>query len=165
MPRDHARIYTSVWNNSDWRKLDQAAQHTYWMLNSQHDLSYCGVLDYIPGRLLDNTKGLTEAKVRAAVRSLERGRFVVVDRKTHELLIRSFVRHDGILARRNMGNACAKALGRVHSTLIRDAILHELARLYSEDKGREGWVGFKDYDPIAFDMACAMASDMERSES
>lgn len=163
MPRDHARMQIAIWRDGDWRKLDQAAQHTYWMLTSHEDLSYCGHIDYLPGRWLDLAAGLTIAKLKASIRTLERARYVVVDRKTTELLVRSFIRHDKILARRNMGNACARALGSVHSSALRDVILHELARLWLEDKERDGWAGFKDFDPIAFDMACAMALDMERS--
>lgn len=157
----HSRIYSAIWADPDWRKLDQAAQHTYWMLTSHPDLSYCGVLDYIPARLVECVSGLTETKINTSVRALERARYLVVDRRTRELLVRSFIRHDNILARRNMGHACARALGEVHSSALRDAVLHELARLWAENTGREGWAGLKDYDPIAFDMACAIACDME----
>ncbi len=164
MPRDHARTYTKVWDKPDWRKLDQSAQHIYWMLLSNKDITYCGLLDFVPGRFVDQCEGLTEAKFKASVRVLERARYLVVDRKTQELLVRSFIRHDKILARRNIGHACARALGKVHSQGIRDAVLHELARLWSEAPGLEGWSGFKDYDPIAFDIACAMACDMETGQ-
>lgn len=163
MPRDHARIQTAISSDPDWRKLDVGAQHLYWTLVSHKDLSYCGHIDYLPGRWIELADGMTEAKIKAAVRRLERGKYVVVDRKTHELLVRSFIRHDKILARRNMGHACGRALGMVHSTLIRDAVLHELARLWLEDSSRDGWAGFKDYDAEAFAMACDMAYAMERS--
>lgn len=162
MARDHGRFLTAATKNPDWRKLNQPAQHAYWTLVFHPDLSYCGVIDYLPGRWTELTAGLTEAKIVAAIRTLERAKFVVVDRKTHEIFVRSFIRHDKILARRNMGNACGRALGAVHSTLIREAVLHELARLWLEDSTRDGWAGLKDFDPVAFDMACAMASDMER---
>ena len=162
MARDHARIQTAIWDNPDWLKLDQGAQHTYWMLTSSKNVSYAGVVDYVPGRWTGLAKGLTETKLRASVRVLERGKFVVIDRKTHELLIRSFIRHDKILARRNMGHACGRALGLVHSEALRGAILHEMARLWVENKSLDGWLGFKDYDSMAFDMVCAIASDMER---
>jgi len=158
--RDHARIYTSIWDDRDWRKLSIAAQHTYQLLVSNKDITYCGVLDYVPTRWEDYASDLTETKIKTAIRSLERARYVVVDRKSGELLVRSFIRRDGILARRNMGNACAKALSKVHSPTIRDAVMHEIARLWNEDPAREGWSGFKDYDAEAFDMACDMASAM-----
>lgn len=164
MARDHARFQTSIWKTDpDWPKLDQSAQHVYMMLTSHPDVSYCGVIDYLPGRWIELADGLTEPKIKASIRKLERFRYLVIDRKTHELLIRSFIRHDKILARRNMGNACCRALGTVHSGVIRDAVLHELARLWLEDSSRDGWAGFKDYDPEAFAMACDMASVMERS--
>lgn len=163
MARDHARFQTAIHNDPDWRRLDPSAQHTYWMITTHPDLSYCGVIDYIPSRWTELAKGLTEAKIKASVRTLERARYVVVDRKTSELLVRSFIRHDKILARRNMGNACGRALGAVHSQPIRDAVLHELARLWLEDSSRDGWAGLKDFDPMAFDMACAMACRMEQA--
>lgn len=164
MARDHARVITAIWDDPDWRKLDQAAQHTYLMLASNKDISYCGVLAFVPGRFVDSVAGLTEIKFKSSIRLLEKRRYIVVDRKTQELLVRSFVRHDKILARRNIGNACARALGRVHSTSVREAVIHELARLYLEDSSREGWFGFKDFDAMAFDMTCAMAFDMESGE-
>ena len=165
MARDHARFQTAIHNDPDWRRLDALAQHAYWMLTTSKDLSYCGVIDYIPKRWVTFAAGLTEAKIKASVRTLERARYVVVDRKTDELLVRSFIRHDKILARRNMGNACGRALGTVHSQVIRDAVLHELARLWSEQPGLDGWSGFKDYDPMAFAMACDMASPMAFEEA
>lgn len=164
MARDHARIYTSIWTtDGDWQKLTSNAQHLYWMLTSHPDISYCGLIDYLPGRWTPLASDLSIAKLQAAIRKLERGRYVIVDRKTTELLVRSFIRHDKILARRNMGHACGRALGKVHSESIRGVILHELARLWLEDKSRDGWLGLKDYDPVAFDMVCAAASDMERA--
>lgn len=163
MARDHARMQTARWHDPDWRRLDQSAQHIYDMLISHPDLSYCGHIDYLPSRWTELASGLTEAKIKVSVRALERGRYVIVDRKTHELLVRSFIRHDKILARRNMGHALGRAVGLLHSTLIREAVLHELARLWLEDKSRDGWLGFKDYDPIAFAMTCDMACGMERA--
>lgn len=162
MARDHARIQTAVWDDPDWLKLDQGAQHLYWMLTSHKDLSYCGVLPYLPGRWTRLSDGLTIAKLKASARTLERAKYVVIDREVSELMVRSFIRHDKILARRNMGNACARAIGLVHSSQVREAVLHELARLWLENPAQDGWLGFKDYDAEAFSMACAMASEMER---
>src|SRR4051812_3937358 len=115
MARDHARIQVSVWDDPDWLKLDQSAQHLYWMLASHKDLSYCGVLPYLPGRWCRLSDGLTSPKRRAGAPILERAKYVVIARDRSELLVRSFTRHEKILARRNMGNACARALGNVHS--------------------------------------------------
>lgn len=163
MARDHARIQVAVWDDADWLKLDSSAQHLYWMLTSHKDLTYCGVLPYLPGRWTKLADGLTVPKIKASVRMLERAKYVVIDRDMSELLVRSYIRHDKVLARRNMGNACARALSKVHSQAVRDAIFHELARLLVEQPHADGWLGFKDYDAEAFEMACAMASEIERS--
>lgn len=161
MPRDHARIQLSIWDQPDWRALDATAQHTYWMLLTQPRLSYCGVLDYFPGRLATLADGLTQSKVKTAVRQLERARFVVVDRETDELLIRTYVRHDGVLDRVNMGKAVGTAIEKVTSQAIRGAICKELARHLSANDALAGWIGLRATSPKAFDMTSAMASAME----
>lgn len=158
MARDHARMYLSVWEDPEWRDLDESAQNTYWKILGQKRLSYCGVLDYFPGRLATQTKGQSEARVRAAVRRLERSRFVILDDATHELLVRTYVRHDGVLDRNNMGKATARAVNNIVSAKIRDAVLTELGRVKAEKPTLMGWVGFKELAPDAYEMACAMAS-------
>jgi hypothetical protein len=60
MARDHARTYVAVWKDPDWRKLTQAAQHTYWMLTSNPAISYCGVLDFVPGRFIELASDLPD---------------------------------------------------------------------------------------------------------
>lgn len=158
MPRDHARMKVSIWDQEDFRSLDDVAQNMYHKLCEQRRLSYCGVLDYIPGRLAVLTRGSNEAKVKTAIKQLERARFVVVDNATHEILVRTYVRHDGVFDRANMGKAVARALEQVVSAKIRDAVLTELGRLYAEQPKLHGWVGFRELSPDAFDMASAMAS-------
>lgn len=158
MARDHARIQVGIWNDDDFRALDVAGQHAYFLLASQARLSYCGVIDYIPGRFAVLSDGNTESRIRAAVKTLEKRRFVVVDRKTHEALVRSYVRHDGVMDRANMGKAVARAFANVVSTSLRDAVLTELGRLYAASPTLHGWVGFREIDPVAFEMTTAMAS-------
>jgi hypothetical protein len=162
MPRDHARFYTSIWApGSDFRALDQAGQHAYMTLCSQERLSYAGVLDYFPGRLSELTAGVTEKHVEAAVKRLERARYVVVDRRTAELLVRSYVRHDGVFDRTNMGKAVGTAVNRIVSTRIRDAVLREIARHMRDRPDLAGFIGFKETCPIGYEIASGMESDIE----
>jgi hypothetical protein len=160
MARDHARMQLAIWDNDDFKALDVASQNAYWTLVTQRRLSYAGVLDYFPSRVATLASDNTEARVRAAVRRLEKTKFVVVDKSTHELLIRTYIKHDRVLERVNMGKACARAYGLVVSPTIRDAILLELGRLLAADPNLAGWVGFKEQDPMAFGIACDMASTM-----
>lgn len=161
MARDHARMQTALWRVEDWNQLTVAAQHAYQMLCQQPHLSYCGHLTYAPATLADLASDLTEAKVRRAVKELEAGRWVLTDAKTHELLIRTYVRHDGVLDRSNMGHAVGTAWERVVSEHLRHAVAHEMGRHMREHPELAGWVGLRKASPMAWDMACAMAQGME----
>lgn len=158
MARDHARILTAIWRDEDFRALPPDAQHVYFTAISQQALSYAGVIDWRPSRLAALARDNTSRKVQAAVTKLERRRFVVVDRDTEELLIRSYVRHDGVLDRTNMGKACARALDRVVSLRLVGCLYDELGRLYASRPDLAGWAGFADINPDAFDRVCAMSS-------
>lgn len=161
MARDHARFYLSIWNDKDFRALTVEAQHAYMTLVSQPGLSYAGVLDYFPGRLATLTNGHTARRVSTAVTSLSRTRFVVVDRDTSELLVRTYVKHDGVLNRANMGKAVARAFGRVTSPNLRAAIVDELAKAFRRDPRLAGWVGIRELDDDLMAQVEAMASQMK----
>lgn len=158
MARDHARLLTAIWRDDDFRGLSVDAQHAYMTVLSQEGLSYAGALDYFPGRLAALARGNTEKRVESAVRTLERARFVVVDRSTCEVLIRTYIRHDGVLDRRNMGKAMGRGFAKVVSSKIRTAIYDELAHCYRIDEKQAGWAGFAELYPVEFDRVQAMAS-------
>ena len=160
MARDHARIKTSRQRDGDWRGLTMPAQWAYDAICTSEALSYVGVIDYRPGKISVLAKGVTPKKVEAAVKELEAARFVVVDWVTEELLIRTYVRHDGVLARVNMGKAMGRSLAKVVSLDVRDAILTELARCYRDDHKAAGWVGFAELFPDDMATVTAMASAM-----
>jgi hypothetical protein len=158
--RTHARVWTSIWRDPDFLALDGNAQHAYLMLASQPGLSYAGVLTWLPGRYATLTRARTAAQVTNAVKTLERTRFVVTDQKTSELLVRSYVRHDGVLDRVNMGKACGTAVDAIVSAKIRASVTTELARYYHEKPGLPGWIGLKETCPTAYEMASSMSSDI-----
>lgn len=161
MARDHARMQTALWRpESDFRSLTVDAQWAYELLCQQDGLSYAGIIDYRPGRFAALAKDATPAKVKLAIRKLEGARFVVVDRDTEELLVRSYVRHDGVMDRTNMGKAVGRALLRVTSTKLHGAILSELARLYADKPTLAGFIGFADVCPDAMERVSAMSSTM-----
>ena len=160
MPRDHARIQTARQRDDDWRALSVDAQWTYDQVLTSEGISYVGVIDYFPGRIAALAKGMTAKRVDAAVKVLEESRFVVIDRDTSELLARTFVRHDGVLARVNMGKAMGRALAKVVSLDVREAIIDELARCYRDDNALSGWDGFRDLFPDDFETVSVMASRM-----
>lgn len=160
MARDHARIQTARQRDRDWRGLTVDAQWAYDQVLTSEGISYVGVVDYFPGRIAALAKGMTAKRVETAVKVLEDQRFIVVDRDTSELCARTFVRHDGVLARVNMGKAMGRALAKVVSLDIREAILDELAKCYIDDNLASGWDGFRELFPDDFDAVAAMASRM-----
>ena len=158
MPRDHARILTARQRDRDWRSLTVDAQWTYDQVLTAEGLSYVGVIDYFPGRLSALASNMTARRVDAAVKELEAAHFVILDRDTAELCARTFVRHDGVLARVNMGKAMGRALAKVVSLPIRDAILLELAKCHQAEPKAAGWVGLRDLFPDDYAAVEAMAS-------
>lgn len=160
MARDHARIKTSIWSDQDFLSLKIAEQHCYLALVSNKALSYCGVIDYVPGRFASLAADMTPAKFRTAVSGLSAARFVVVDDDTQELLLRTYVRHDGVLDRVNMGKATGSAIEHVVSVRIKEAIGKELANLMKVSPDLPGWTGLAETSPDAHAMACGMGRGM-----
>ena len=160
MARDHARTKTAIWRDGDWRQLPVDAQWLYHAVMSQEDLSRCGLLDWRPGRIAALAAGNTAARVNKAAKTLEAERFVVIDRQTEELLVRSHVRHDGVLDRANMGKAVGRALAKVVSLSIRTAVINELARYYGERPNLAGWHGIEDLFPDDMALIRGMSSTL-----
>lgn len=160
MARDHARIQTRIWNDKDFRSLTCAGQHMYFTLTSQPALSYCGVMDWWPGRLAQLANDADEATVYAAVKELLDTDYVCLDAETSELLVRSYVRHDRVLERANMGKAVGRALERVVSLDLRDTVFRELSRLHKESPKLPGFAGFKELYPTEFQTLTSMALGM-----
>jgi hypothetical protein len=134
MARSEARIFTSIWSDPDFRALSPAAQHMYLFLLSQPDLSHCGVIAFRPARWAQMAAGLTVAGVEAAVRELEAPAppFVLTDRVSGELMLRSLLRRDGMLTSPKMVRPVHAALGAVESASLRAALAGELERALAD---------------------------------
>jgi hypothetical protein len=140
--RDHGRLRVVVWSDDDFRALSLDAQWAYFAALSQPGVSYAGHVPYTVRRWSGLATDMTATRVRRAVRLLEDRRFVVVDESTEELLIRSFLKHDGILTSPNICKATVKAFRTISSTRLRTAFLVELRRLHNgpqEDHWEKGW--------------------------
>ncbi len=132
MARTEARIFTSIWKDSAFRALDPDAQRMYLFLLSQADLSYCGVISLREKRWARASEGLTTDDVTAALKALSEGfvePFLVVDEDTEEVLIRSFIRNDGLWKQPNLIKAAREAAGLVESPAILAALVEDLHRI------------------------------------
>lgn len=135
MARDHARLQVGIWADSDWRGLPMASQWLYTYLLSSPKLSYAGVADWRPKRIaaftLDGSADLIEKA--ALPLETEQPPLLLIDRDTEEALIRTFVRHDGVLTVPNVAIATAKAWQDTASEILRGVIAEEVVTLYQED--------------------------------
>lgn len=155
MARDYAAIYTNVWSDPDWRSLTPRLQHGYWLLLTQPRLSPCGVLDFIPGRYANLAAGMNRNAIERLVDDLRHTKprpYVVMDDDTCELLLRSFVRWDGLMAGPKSSKAVAKDFAAIESDLIRQAVIDELRALHQERPKSPGWTGIREQDPILMDL-------------
>lgn len=161
MARDHARVKLSIWDDADFLALKSNEQHAYFTLFSHKSLSRCGVMMFIPSHFEHLAADLTPARFKSAVGALRRSRFVVIDDHTREILVRTYVRHDGVFDRENMGKAVGTAFEAVISPAIKHAIGDELARLMDERPDLPGWKGLAATSPTASAMASRMESRMQ----
>jgi hypothetical protein len=136
--RDHARIRLDIWGDDDFRDLTSLSQWLYLNLVTSPSLTFCGVADWRPGRIAALTAELTGDDVERAAAELEAGWYLVIDRDSEEALIRSFIRHDGLMASPNMAKAMCKAFAGTASRVLRAVIVHELHRLHEEWEPVEG---------------------------
>lgn len=139
MPRDHARIRLDIWADEDWTDLPSTSQWLYERLLTHGGLSYCGVVEWRPKRIAQSAVDLTATDVEMFASVLEERNFLIIDRDTEEALVRSFVKHDGLLDKWNLAAAVARTFTAVASKALRGVIVHELKRLRDDHPDYRGW--------------------------
>ena len=130
MARNYAQLRSSIWQNEKFKnELDVDAQWLYFVLLSQPNINTAGVLPLQERRWARFAHGMTGPRVTAALERLNAYWYVVVDEDTEEVLVRTFIRHDGLW---KQPNVLKSALGHVQSTVsptLRAVLRYELSRL------------------------------------
>lgn len=123
-------IQASLWDDEDdFVLLERGPQWLYEFLCTQENRNHAGVLPLTLTRWAGKAKNLTPDMLRADLAVLEKERYVVVDYRTEEVLIRSYIRRDNVWkAPRVMGSAVASAM-QVASRRLRRVILAESFRI------------------------------------
>lgn len=140
MARDRANVWTDIWADSDWRTLSEHAQRLYLLLLTHPTLNYAGVADWRPPKLAPLSSSSTVAGLRAAAEELAEGKYIVFDDETEEVLIRSFVKHDGLLKSPNLVTAMSSAYGGIGSRRIREVLAFEVQKMHEREPDLKGWV-------------------------
>lgn len=169
MARDRrAVIGTAIWNEPSIQALPFEAQHAYLLAYTQPDLSRCGVLPFRPRRWAKLAKNLTVRHLTRQFAALHDSKHVVLDEDEGELLIRTYVGHDGLLAQPLVVAAMVRDFQEVTSDLIRLAILRELRRLWDQptpaitDAERKGLLLLLGADPSDLGIASDKPQQLDR---
>ncbi len=130
MARSHGRILASIWApGSDFLLLDSDAQRQFMFLLSQPDLSHAGLIPLRARRWAQSAADLTTDCVQTALKKLEAARFVVIDEDTEELLIRTYVRGDGVYKQPKVMIRMAEDAAVMASPRLRAAFVAEMRRI------------------------------------
>ncbi len=133
MPRREARVQVTIWSNSEFAALSQEDQRTYFLAFSQPGISLCGVLPMTLGRWAGMAADTTTDSLRASIARLEAARFVVADYEKDELLVRSFLRHDGVWRNSKTRAGAMEQLKHIASPKIRASVDAEITRIKRQD--------------------------------
>lgn len=134
MAREHARILCSVWRpGDDFRDRSPEAQRLYFLIVSQQQLNNAGLIPLMVSKWARCSKGTTVADIEKALAELEEHRYVVVDRDTEEVLVRTFIRNDGVAKQPNVLKSALRLARQIESQTVRTALAYELTRLGNPD--------------------------------
>lgn len=127
MGRSEARVQTRIWaENPEWRALSSSAQRVYLLALSQSNMSLCGIVPYTSRRWASFAADTKPADISAAVTELEEHRFVLVDEDTEELMIRTFIKNDGVLGKSKVVIGMTREWANILSARLRKAVLEGL---------------------------------------
>ncbi|MET9467402.1 hypothetical protein ABZY44_21865 [Streptomyces sp. NPDC006544] len=129
MARGHGRILTSIWEDGDFLDLEPVEQRLYLFLISQPNLNHAGLLDLTLRRWARKARGLTSADLEKLLQTLDFRRFIVMDEDTEELLIRSFIRNDGVWRMPKVMGAAVSGALEISSKRLQQAVLAEMDRI------------------------------------
>lgn len=129
MARSFANIMTAIWDDEDFLALTERAQRVYLMLVTQKDISAAGTLSLRVRRWASKAKDTTGATIAEGLKELEQARFIVADKVTEELLVRSFVRWDRGYRNSKRRPVIFRAAEEIDSPTLRRSLREEFARL------------------------------------
>lgn len=139
LAREYAQLRLDMWGDDDWRMLSRDEQWLYMLLLSSPKTNRAGFSVWKPGGIANLAGGTSTADVLRIAGQLVEKHFIVVDFDTEELVIRSFIRHDGVLKQPNMMVTMATDWAGAYSQTLRGVVAHELNRLRDETPDASIW--------------------------
>jgi hypothetical protein len=128
--RQYGKLLTSIWRDDDYTQLDTDPQWLYEHLISQPNIDTAGIVPLQVTKWAKGAADMTVDRVKAAARVLTDARYIVVDFRTEEVLVRTYIRHD--IATAGSPKVLKGALNcalRVQSRDLRAVLFSEIRRL------------------------------------
>jgi hypothetical protein len=129
MSRSHGRILSSIWDDADFLALTEGPQRLYLFLLSQPDLSHAGLIPLRLRKWARKSSKLDVETLSGHLAALVEARFILVDHDTEELLVRTFVRNDGIYKQPKVMIRLREDASEMESPLLRETFITEISRL------------------------------------
>ena len=130
MARNFAKINTEIWKDDHFKSnLTVDSQWLYFVLLSQPNLNGAGVLPLQDRRWKKLAEDLTADRIEDALAELQAHWYVLVDEETEEVLIRTFIRGDGIWKQPNVLKGALGLANKTMSDTLKAVIWHEVDRL------------------------------------
>jgi hypothetical protein len=129
MPRSFGTIQCSIWDNEDFLALSVDAKAAYFMLSTQKEIEACGSLALTLRRWARMLSGGDPRVLVGWLNELADARFIVIDKDTEELLVRTFVKWDGGYKHAVRVKAVVSSAEAIRSPILRAAIAAELEKL------------------------------------
>lgn len=154
MARSYAQILLTIWNDPDFRACTTDGQWLYFVMLTHPSLTSCGVMDWREPRLVALAEGMDVQRLRNAAYDLGSRGLIAVDPNTEEGLVRSFVRHDGILKSPNKTKGLVREHALIASPLLLELVSRETRRAVEENPDLRGktiaepvWKQFTESEP------------------
>jgi len=119
----------TIWNDPEFIALEAGPQRLYMFLLSQPDLSHAGLVPMRIRRWAKKVADYNAGRIEDELATLEGARFVVTDDDTEEVLIRTFVRNDGVYKQPKVMLRMREDAKQIESPALRAAFRVELDRL------------------------------------
>lgn len=129
MGRPYAKLFRDIWTDPDFTGMPTVAQYMYLFLISQPNLNAAGVLPVTVRRWTTRAGNVKPDEIKAGLEELAAQNFIVVDWDTEELLVRTFIRNDGLWRIPNTLYAVLRDAEQTVSPTLRATLAAEFRRL------------------------------------
>jgi hypothetical protein len=126
--RPYAKLFRDIWADADFCQLGPEPRYVYLFLISQPDLNAAGILPLTVRRWASRA-ALTPVEIEGALSILTKHEYVLTDTGTEELLVRTFIRNDGLWRIPNTLYAVVRDAARTVSPTLRASLAAELGAL------------------------------------